>query len=187
MKWWTVNSGRRTAYFILLCTVHCTLFTACGFEPVYGSLSGKADRVAPQLAQVEIANIPDREGQYLRNALIDRLWPHGRPDDAAYTLTLSKIQESLTDLDITKTADATRGQLRLDTVLTLTDNKTLEPVLVRSLRAITSYNILGSEFATRVTRENARQNALNDLARQTELQLGLYLKQGYLKQERGNR
>ena len=36
--------------------------------------------------------------------------------------------------------------------------------------------ILGSEFATRVTEDNARQNALDDIARQVEMQLNLFFK-----------
>lgn len=46
----------------------------------------------------------------------------------------------------------------------------------RNLVSIGSYNILGSEFANRVTEQNTKDNALNDLARQIELQVGLYLK-----------
>ncbi len=152
------------------------LVTACGFEPVYGDLGSKTEYTAVEtrLSQVDIANIPDRNGQYLRNALIDRLYPHARPGTAAYTLSVSKIEEKHTDLDITKSSDATRRQIRLLTKLTLTDRKAGAAVLDRDLSAIGSYNILGSEFTNRVSEENARQNALDDLAQQIELQLGLF-------------
>lgn len=151
---------------------------ACGFEPVYGTGSGaRAYGVEEHLALVSIGNIPDREGQYLRNALIDRFYRHGRPETPAYTLSISPVREKLIDLDITKTSDATRGQLRLDTRMILRDKASGETLLSRNLRSLTSYNIIASEFANRVTEDNARLNALDDLARQVELQLSLYFRQ----------
>lgn len=153
------------------------LVAACGFRPVYGVNRDTPLGVESRLAQqVRIENIPDREGQYSRNALIDRFYRDGRPVDPRYALFIQPVTETLTDLDITKTSDATRGQLLLDTVMFLKNLETGKTVLQRSLRSITSYNILGSEFATRVTEENARQNALDDLARQAEMQLNLYFK-----------
>lgn len=152
------------------------ILAACGFEPVYGTLgheeSGSA--VEDELAQVYIDNIPDYEGQYLRNALIDRFYRSGRPGNPRYTLTATPVRKSLSDLDITKTADTTRAQLRLDTTISLIDRSSGEVVMTRAVRAITSYNILASEFATRVSEQNTRENALNDLARQITQHVSLY-------------
>jgi LPS-assembly lipoprotein len=154
-----------------------TLFlTACGFEPLYGGRDTGRAGAEDILAQIDIANIPDREGQYLRNALIDRFYRHGRPSDPLYTLQISPVRETLTDLDITKSSDATRGQLRLSAHMALIERASGQTVLTRDLTSITSYNILGSEFSTRVSEENTRLNALNDLARQIELQTSLYLR-----------
>lgn len=152
------------------------LLAACGFEPMYGRNINEYTGVESNLAQVDIGNIPDREGQYVRNALIDRFYRTGRPANPIYDLSIDPIVESLVDLDITKSSDATRGQLREQTKIRLTDHRTGQVVLERDLRSITSYNILGSEFATRVTEDNARTNALDDLARQIEMQLNLYFK-----------
>jgi LPS-assembly lipoprotein len=149
---------------------------ACGFRPVYGVNRDTPTGVEEKLAQVDIANIPDREGQYLRNQLIDRFYRDGRPVDPKYTLNAMNLTETKTDLDITKSSDTTRAQLRETIGYYLVDNTTGETVLSRSAISITSYNVLGSEFATRVTEENARTDALDDLARQIELQLNLYFK-----------
>lgn len=169
---------RNFALTFLLCGTVLSL-AACGFEPMYasgGAKGAQSDDVQGELAQVEIGNIPDRDGQYLRNALIDRFYQHGRPAQPRYKLNIRSIRETKTDLDITKSSDATRGQLRLTTAMTLVDVSTGEVVLNRALTASGSYNILGSEFANRVTEQNTRDSALNDLARQIELQVGLYLK-----------
>jgi LPS-assembly lipoprotein len=164
----------KSSYLLFLAS---SLFLlSCGFEPIYGVNRNVQTGVETQLADVEIGNIPDREGQYLRNALIDRFYRGGRPLNPRYTLEISNLEERLLKLDITKTADATRGQLRMQARLVLRDRPGGKIVLDRNLRTITSYNILASEFATRVTEENARTNALDDLARQAELQLSLYFR-----------
>lgn len=150
--------------------------TACGFEPVYGVNRNMPTGVETFMAQTEIGNIADREGQYLRNALIDRFYRNGRPVDPVYVLEMSRPDERLTKLDITKTADATRGQLRLQSKMVLREKASGKALLTRDIRTITSYNILGSEFATRITEDDARKNALDDMARQAELQLSLYFR-----------
>ncbi len=149
------------------------ILTACGFEPLHG-MHARPEAVQSQLAQVDIGIIPDQEGQFLRNALIDRFYPTARPTSPRYMLSVATIKEDRVNLDITKSADTTRGQLILTTDLILSDKETHKQLLTRNLRSIISYNKLGSEFATIVSENNARENALNDLARQIELQLNLY-------------
>jgi len=58
--------------------------------------------------------------------------------------------------------------------MTLTNKATNEQLLKRDLTVVTSYNILNSQFTTHVSETNARENALEDLARQIETQLALY-------------
>ena len=159
------------AIFVLL----GLFISACGFKPMYSSNNSAPDLNA-ELAQIEIGNIPNKSGQYLHNALIDKFYSDAYPQNAAYSLKVSPIQEKIIDLDITKTSDATRAQLHLKTQITLTNNDSDEIVLTRKLSSISSYNILTSEFATRVSAQNTRENALNDLANQIELQIGLYMR-----------
>lgn len=147
------------------------LLSACGFSPMYGEKSGS---VKSGLDQVEILIIPDREGQYLRNALMDRFYHSGVPTNPAYKLNIKKINETIADFDITIESEATRRQLKLTTDMVLTDNKSGKTILTRQLEAITSHNVLESEFSTLVTEQSAREAALNDLARQIERQLALY-------------
>lgn len=157
------------AFVLLLCS--------CGFSPMYGSNAGSTGINAPQgLAQVDITLIPDESGVYLRNILIDHFYHDGYPTNPAYTLKIEKIDETKTDLDITIDSEATRQKLRLTTTLNLTDTKTGTVVMTRKLSAITSYNVLGSQFTTRVSENDARQAALEDLARQAENQVALFFK-----------
>ncbi len=151
--------------------------SGCGFTPLYGEPSESAkEQIGAGFDQIFIENIPDREGQYLRNALIDRFYSAGRPDAASYRLYIEPIAERKTDLDITKSSDATRAQMRLSTEMILSDRVSGRNLLRRKLVSITSYNILQSHFTTQVSEQNARRNALDDLARQVEQQLALYFK-----------
>ena len=152
--------------------------SACGFRPIYGDYQSPANKVAAaELAQVSIGIIPDREGQILRNALVDRFYADaGEPSSPRYQLTVTPVTEQRVELDITKTAEATRAQLVLTSSLTLKDNNG-QILITRPLRSITSYNVLESEFATRVTETAARENAIQDLARQIERDVVLYLTQ----------
>lgn len=166
----------RAIGLVLALSVTLWVLAACGFSPVYGDRKGSDNAALAAYDQLEIANIPDRDGQRLRNNLIDRLYRNGRPAETRYLLKITPLVERRFDLDITKAADATRGQLRLSSQLVLIDQRTGQTVLERPLLSITSYNILGSEFTNRVAEDNARENAIEDLARQIETQLSLFFR-----------
>lgn len=159
------------ALFLVLLT------SACGFTPVYGTL-GNNQSVGTEdiLSYIAIENIPDREGQYLRNVLIDRFYRKERPANTQYSLLIQELTETKRDLDITESSDATRGQLRMEARMILRDKKTGEKLIDREISAIASYNILGSEFATRISEQSMRENALDSLARQIETRLSLYFR-----------
>ena len=164
----------------------CITLASCGFSPLYGdynsSPAGTAEgayNARDLLAYIEIDSLPNREGQYLRNALIDRFYQNGYPADPAYYLNVENLEETLSELDLTRASDATRGQLRFDATLRLRDKVTGDTVLERHIRSITSYNILDSEFNTRVSEKNARFNALSDMAQQIETQIVLYFKRSH--------
>jgi LPS-assembly lipoprotein len=157
------------------------VLSACGLSPVYGTHSKSAQKseASAALQQVHIAPLPDREGQYLRNALIDRFYKNGYPTNPAYQLKIGVLKENKTAFDITVESEATRYQLKLSTTMTLINTQSPESkaVLGRNLYAVSSYNVLESEFSTRVSEQSAREAILNDLARQIEQQITLYLNQ----------
>lgn len=154
--------------------VMCLVLNACGFQPMHGKFSG-VDRSA-YFDNIAISNIPNREGQFLRNALIDRFYTGARPESPKYTLKINPLQETKRALDVTILSDTTREQLTVRTTMELIENDTNKSLLKRNLYSKTSYNVLASEFATRVSEQNTRENALNDLARQIEFQISLFQK-----------
>lgn len=151
------------------------LLSACGFSPIYGNYNrSDSASIEKLMGQIQIANIPNKEGVFLRNELIDRFSTNGYPQNPRYTLHVSNIQEQSTNLDITKSSDATRAQLKLSSNFTLIDTETRDVIMSRRLRAITSYNILSSQFTTRVSEQDAREAALNELANQIETAVSLH-------------
>ncbi len=156
---------------------------ACGFSPMYGShaASNQATGSTAEAAldAITIGNIPDQSGVYLRNALIDRFYKNGYPATPRYKLEVEKVRIVKTELDLTKSSEATRNQLTLATIIRLYDAQNPgAPLLTRNLSSVSSHNILESEFATRVTEDNARLSGLDDIARQIELNIVLFLNRG---------
>lgn len=143
---------------------------------MYGTHTDRGSATSQaNLGQIEINPIKDREGVFLRNALIDRFYTDGYPSNPRYRLEIGELSEINTDLDITSSSEATRAQLSQSTTMKLFDLQNPgTPVLTRALSSITSYNILESEFATRVSEQKAREGGLDDLARQIELNATLY-------------
>jgi len=150
--------------------------SSCGFQPMYGnqSVTGHASARAA-MNEINIAVIPDRSGQFLRNALIDRFYTSGYPSNTTFELDVQPVRERIVDFDITIEDEATRRQIQMAANFTLKNNETSETVLERRVDATTSYNVLESEYSTIVTEQSAREAALNDLARKIEQQIVLYL------------
>lgn len=163
--------------FTLLAVAALFCISACGFSPVYGDYSNSSTEteVSAALSRVSINPLKDREGQYLRNALIDRFYKNGYPDNPLYHLNIGQLDEQETDFDITVDSEATRRQLKISSQITLINLVTQETILSQKLYSLSSYNILGSEFATRSSEENTRDAILDDLARQIEQRISLTL------------
>lgn len=161
-------------FFIALAIL---VLAACGFTPMYGSGAGSSGVSAPQgLDKVDIALIPNQSGVYLRNMLIDNFYRDGYPASPTHLLSIVEMKEVGYNLDITRASEATRKQIHITAKMNLKDNATGQTVLSRDLIAITSYNVLGSQFTTRVSENDAREGAIADLARQIETQTALYFK-----------
>lgn len=162
----------------LLAALSLFLVAACGFTPMYGSnATGSSGLSAKQgLDQVDIDLIPDENGVYVRNILIDQFYQGGYPSSPRFRLSVSPIQAQVAYLDITVDSESTRRQITVRTTLQLIDLDSGEMVLNRTVSAIGSYNVIGSQFTTRVSENDAREGALADLARQIETQVALYLK-----------
>ena len=145
----------------------------CGFRPLYGR-SGGVD-LSDTLASVEIGPIKDRVGQQIRNALLDGLAPRGPMADQQYRLNV-EANEGIASLAVQKSADATRADLTLSANYQLYDLKTGQQLYQGTSRAISSFNILNSEFATLMAEKGARDRAVKQLSDDIRLKVAIFLK-----------
>ncbi len=161
-------------FAVFLC---CIFMQGCGFQPLHGNVTADRSTVA-EFRNMSIANIPERNGQMLRNALIDRFYGGAMPPAAPrYRLEITHLQEEGTSLGVQKDATVTRMQLRSSARLDLIDTQAEEErkiVMRRYLRTLNSYNVLESQFATLTAAQQAREAGLNELADQAATELALY-------------
>ncbi|MFQ5985071.1 MAG: LPS assembly lipoprotein LptE [Alphaproteobacteria bacterium] len=144
---------------------------ACGFHPLYGGPAG-AD-TAQALAAITIDPIPDRIGQILRNDLVDRLNPHGLPAHPAYRLKIN-VAKATSPLAITTEAEVTRFKLTLKAHFALIDLDSGETVYSARTRAVGSYDVVSSDFATLVAEQDTTHRAARAVSEQIMTLLAVF-------------
>jgi LPS-assembly lipoprotein len=157
------------------------MLAGCGLHPMYGgdksSTGDKKDNtdvaIENELASVQVDTIADRQGQMLRNDLIDQLQADGVPPPAKYELMVT-YSESQADLGINNNATSTRGQLTLTASYEVKDKVTGVRETSGSLQQITGYNIQYSEFSTIVSRDDAERRALQGTAENIRTRLAFF-------------
>lgn len=165
------NRSSRLACLLLLALMPAAL-GACGFKPVYGTAAHDST-VGTALANVQIDPIADRNGQVLRNNLIDRFYTDGRPASAKYRLALS-LAATEEALGIQKDATATRARLRLQASYELVDIASGQVVYRTFSRSVVSFNLVDSQFAVLATRQDAYDRGLTELADDIRTRLSLF-------------
>jgi len=149
----------------------CLVLGACGFQPVYGN----AQKSLAQNPGIEIGDMPNRDGQYFRNILVDRLQPHGVPQNARYFLKLSAPEKSIFNIGIRRDATATRGQMQIASKMQLIEKSSGQVVLERNLKSAGSYNLLDNQLATMVSQQNLTESLLREISDDAVIELNLYL------------
>ena len=150
----------------------CLCLSACGFQSVYAV----RDIASLPGISIDIDNIPDRDGQYLRNLLIDRLAAHGLPSDSVYELKFQPLAESIVDIGIQKDATATRAQMQIVTQMQLIEKSTHKVLLQRDLKNVGAYNLLDNQLATLVSQQTITENILQELSDDVVTELSLYFR-----------
>ncbi len=129
------------------------------------------------LNQVAISNIPDRQGQILRNLLIDRFQISDRSATTAFHLD-AQIQASEQNLALRKDSSATRAQLVLNVPFRLIDTTTGRMVLQGRSRSLIPYNVLEERYAGLATLDSAYSRGLNEIAEDITARVAMYLAHG---------
>ena len=164
----TVRSGLKKRHLLLLAAL---LVAGCRFQPVYGTHSAGSSTVA-DLNNIAIDNIPDRNGQVLRNDLIDRMYGKDRSSQPAYRLQVT-ITHGEEDLGILANATATRSLLNLSSTYVLTDAKGKQ-ILTGTAHSVASFDKLDQIYATVAARQDAYDRTLHEVSEQIVNRLSLY-------------
>jgi len=167
-----------SSYRIIAFTVMMLAISACGFRPLYAppdeDTKIQGVYAFDALQRVVIANIPDREGQYLRNALVRLLHPKGRRGEALLILNIT-LSESTSSLAVQRSAEATRANLTVKSNFQLYRVDGGNEIHSDLVTSSSGYNIFRSEFQTLMAEKGARERALDDLAQQIRIRLAAYL------------
>lgn len=160
---------------LLLCLT-ISLSACGGFEPMLAAKPDAQMQTGAAMPDIEIGNIPDQEGQYLRNVLIDRLYTDGRPAAALYQLSFSPLLKDIMNLGIQKDATATRAQMQITTQMQLIEKSTGKVVLRRDLKTVGAYNLLDNQLATLVSQRNITESILQEMGDNAVTELNLYFR-----------
>jgi LPS-assembly lipoprotein len=128
--------------------------------------------VAMDLNNIAIDNIPDRNGQILRNNLIDRMYGRNRPEQPRYHLSV-KIHNSEEDLGILANATSTRALLNMYGDYALTDEHGAT-LVSGNAHSVATFNKLDQMYGTLAARQDALQRTLHEVSEQIVGRLSLY-------------
>ncbi|MCC7276078.1 MAG: hypothetical protein IT561_25650 [Alphaproteobacteria bacterium] len=145
----------------------------CGFEPLNAPRSGQA--VPTALQAVQIANIPDRSGQFLRNYLRDEINPYGVPGHPRFRLDVV-LAERRDDIGLRRDDVRTRTNIQIEAeyrLVALTDGKV---VLQGRSRTMSSFNLLVNDYSNVVSEQEAREQALRQIGGDIRTRLALYFR-----------
>jgi len=149
------------------------LLSGCGFHPIYGTHPTEDGvPVADDLNNVSIDNIPDHNGQILRNYLVDRMYGPNRPALPTFTLKV-KIRSSEEDLGILANATSTRSLLNMYGDYTLVDAQG-KTILTGTSHSVASFDLLDQMYATVASRDDAYDRTLHEVSEQIVNRLSLY-------------
>ena len=160
---------RRAALLVLLLAAAAA--SGCyGFRPLYGAPSGAA---AGELEAIQIAAIPGRLGQVVRNGLLDRLTPFGEPASPRFVLSVS-LSEAKQGSALERNARVTRFSLNLTANYDLTDAATHRRITGGLVRATAAYSVVSSPFANVIAERDARDRTASDIADEIKTRLAVH-------------
>ena len=145
------------------------LIAACGFEPLHAQRGAVA-----ALPPIRVEPIPERQGQILRNYLLDRLAPRGEARAQGYALSI-KLFEPRQVLALRRDDVISRMSYSAIASYDLIDAAG-KRVTAGSSSFSTDYEITNSEYATLTALQNARERVLELVADDIRNQIAVQLR-----------
>lgn len=164
----------------------------CGFEPLYVEKKTSSDwyydnefdtGIREEMASVKVELIQDRIGQLIRNDLLDKLTPKGKPKHPKYFLQVTNIKKEEIDQALRNDITATRKKV-IYTVYYSLKNQQHETLVTGNSVAYLGYDILRDPYSTTFAQKKLEKNAAKIIANDISLRLGAYFHS--LQTKRGN-
>lgn len=149
------------------------LLSGCGFTPVYAR-HDNAPAMQQQLQNVDIGLIPNREGQYLRNALLDKMSDGNAGRAKKYFLRVYDLRIDQQSIGIRKDASATRQDVTISGQMELVDQDSGNVVLQRALHVEKGYNQFDNLYSSVVSQEDTTDRLLDEMSDRVLTELTLY-------------
>ncbi len=144
----------------------------CGYQPLYKRADNTSIRST--LENIHIKPIADRVGQELRNSLYDALSPRGVSPTPQWELSIH-LSESTQHISLEQSSFSTRANLVITANYALSG---LSDELGHSgnAQAISSYNIVDSDYANLIAERDARSRAVQSLSNDIRRQLAVWFR-----------
>jgi LPS-assembly lipoprotein len=133
----------------------------------------QAGTTATDLAYVTVAPIPQRNGQLVRNELIELLRKAGPQGQPVFRLDV-QVNEAREGLAFSRDDSVTRYNLRMNAAYRLIDERSGDSILQGQARAIAAYNVVQSDYANLIAERDARERAARVLAENIRTRLAVF-------------
>jgi LPS-assembly lipoprotein len=148
-----------------------------GFRPLYGSALINGSAVTERMASVDIAPIPGRVGQRIRNELIYQATGGGAPKPPQYRLDVA-IRESVTSMLVAVDGNAGNQIYSIDASFNLIRLSDKKVVASGTSYGRASFDRVSSIFANVEARQNAENRAAETVGQEIQLRLLAVLSTG---------
>ncbi len=143
------------------------IVTSCGFKPMYKKTS--YNNLLKRTSEISISPVKDFDGQYgikLRNSLLNKLTPMGKPENPVYILDITLTSPTISDYTINTKGIASSRLVKMNAKYTLKKKGSANVLVENQFTASAPYNLLNNQFSTEVLKNDAIKLSIEDLAEQ---------------------
>ena len=162
------------ASVLALTTAGCE--SGSGFRPLYGMIGDTGVSVSQKMAQIEIATIPGRNGQRVRNELIFQTTGGGTPQPPVYRLELAMRETSTTTL-VTQTGNSAGQIWNIEAKFQLIRLSDRKVVLEGLSQARATYERFSAIYSNVRANDDAGDRASKNIANDLKSRLAAFLSQ----------
>ena len=140
---------------------------SCGFKPMYKQTS--YNNLSKNTSEIAISPVQGFDGQYgieLRNSLLNKLTPMGKPENPIYFLDIKLSSPVITDYTIKTNGVASSRLVKMTADYTFKKKGYANILLKKQITASSPYNLLNNQFSTEMLKNDAIKLSIEDLSNQ---------------------